>query len=595
MKWAILVLLILTIGLLLWILISGVYKREVDVTGDNLANLTIDRYDNYHAAFYQDKKFYGGLEDLKSDRIIKERVYGGIVSHHMLAAAEIAKFFVNLKEQNPKTVVILGPNHYGLSSNFFISKYPFKTPWGVLEPDLDTINALIEKGYVENREKPFEIEHSISSLVGFVKYVFSDAKIVPIILSNRIPKEQLDKLVEELDQVLPSDALVISSVDFSHHLNRIASDFHDEKSISAISSFNLENIYNLEIDSPASIYTLLKYLEKRGAQRMEYTSTNAAELLGEYGLEDVTSYLFAYFMRGAVQKDESISLLSFGDSIFDRDIRRVINKSIDPFEHIKGVEGNFLKGVDFINVNLEGPITDRSDCLNKTISFKFDPQTAGLLFENNINVVNLANNHIFDCRKQGIEDTRRFLDDYGIGYFGGMNLEDSYNVKEVNGRKVAFIGIDYILRPIKLDLFLSLIEKMKADNDYVIVNIHWGYEYNTFPSKTQKEVAYSLIDNGADLIIGHHPHVIQPVEIYKGKAIFYSLGNFIFDQNTKETNEGIGIGVVLKSDEYTFYIFPYRIVNRQPTLLPYNETAVFCRDFLENIDIKDICSFSQKQ
>lgn len=588
MKWLSLILILLVTGFGLVFLIYSYYQDETDITANNVIE-----YDDYHAAFYQNKEFYGGLEAIETDNIIQEKVYGGIVSHHMLISSEIAKFFLNLKEQNPKTIVILGPNHYGLGSNLFISKYPFKTPWGLLEPDLDVIDALIQAGYVENQEKPFEIEHSISSLVGFIKYVFPDAKIAPVILSKKTPKDQLDKLAEELDKILLDETLVISSVDFSHHLNRMASNFHDKKSISAINSFDFDNIFNLEIDSPPSIYVLLKYLEKRNAFKTSHlVSTNAADYSGILNMKDVTSYVFEYFIKGPKKDQDNITLLNFGDAMFDREVKNVINQGINPFEYIKGVEGNFLKGVDYISLNLEGPITNTNQCQKKSYWFKFEPEIANLLSRNNINIVNLANNHIFDCYEQGIEDTKEYLDALGIDYFGQIDLSNSYIIKEVNKKKIAFLGIDQTMMPIAMDYFYDLIKQLKEDNNYVVVNIHWGYEYSFSPSKTQKQTAYNLIDSGADIIIGHHPHVVQPVEIYNNRAIFYSLGNFIFDMLTRETNEGIGVGVVLDENNYSFYLFPYEIINFQPRLFSYDRSITFCNQFLKDVINFDDCSFS---
>jgi predicted class III extradiol MEMO1 family dioxygenase len=107
-------------------------------------------------------------------------------------------------------------------------------------------------------------------------------------------------LAENLDQILPKNAVVISSVDFSHHLNRVASKFHDQRSISAIKSFDYGRVLTSEIDSPASIYTLLRYLELRGIQKMAYKSVNSADFTGNILSDDVTSYLFAHFTRGGL-------------------------------------------------------------------------------------------------------------------------------------------------------------------------------------------------------------------------------------------------------------------------------------------------------
>lgn len=291
--------------------------------------------------------------------------------------------------------------------------------------------------------------------------------------------------------------------------------------------------------------------------------------------------------------NENISVLNFGDMMFDRGVRSSIQKGKDPFEFIRGTEGNFLRGVDFIIGNLEGPIieTNRTNCQNKELTFQFASTTNKLLYAANFDLVNLANNHSFDCYQAGIDSTQKYLSNYNIGYFGNRTLETSYVIKKVYDKSIAFVGIDQTTQPVPVEKFYSVIKKLKSENNYVVVNIHWGYEYDKLQSKIQEDIAHSLIDNGADVIFGHHPHVIQPVEIYKGKTIFYSLGNLIFDQQTPDTNQGIGAGLVFGDNKTDFYIFPYKISNTQPEFLPYKDAVNFCAEYLKNIGSKNGCSF----
>ena len=123
------------------------------------------------------------------------------------------------------------------------------------------------------------------------------------------------------------------------------------------------------------------------------------------------------------------------------------------------------------------------------------------------------------------------------------------------------------------------------------MHIHWGFEYDTKPSSRQREIAHKLVDSGADVVIGHHPHVVQPIEIYKGKAIFYSLGNFIFDQNTKETKRGFGVGTVYRDGRMEYYLFPYTIKSFQPTTMPHDAMKEFCDAMLSGIPAIDTCRF----
>ena len=569
------------------------WKNSVTVKDNSIKK----EYTDFHYAYFHNKEFYGNLEKTDSEIKIDEKVNGGIVSHHFFVASEIASFFAKMKNQEVDTFVILGPNHFGAgNSDILISKYPYNTPWGILEPDEKIIEELLKEKFIENEEFPFEKEHSISSLVGFIKYFFPDSKIAPIILKKNVSPIEAELLAEKLTAVLGENSVVLSSVDFSHHLNRIAAQFHDEASISVIENFDYERIYNLEIDSPPSIYTLLKYLEKKESQEMIYKNINSAVFSDDLDSKDVTSYLFSHFIRGEHKKETKLSLLNFGDTMFGREVeRKIIKNGGSPFEKIRGVEGNFLKGVDFISVNLEGPITETTVCQKKAYSFRFLPKTAKLLFENKINIANLANNHSFDCGRKGLDDTKKNLDYFDISYFGGNELNDSYIIKKVGDKKIAFVGIDDTFRKININDFYNLVENLKEENDYLVVNIHWGYEYNKLPSKRQTEIAHKLIDSGTDVIIGHHPHIIQPMEIYKNKAIFYSLGNLVFDQIPKETNEGFGIGIILGDTVNKFYIFPYEIINYQPALFSYQEAEKFCDGFLENVETNDVCQFETRK
>ena len=579
---------------LIVISLAGVFfifsKQKIPAKSE--MNQKQEKENNFHFSDHMDKSFYGNLDGITSDGQMGEKIYGGIVSHHLLVAKEIAKFFQTFEEQSPKTFVVIGPDHFNVGSgDILTSRYSYKTPWGTVESQEKYVEKLINKKAVYVDEEPFFKEHSISALVSFIKYYYPDAKIVPIILKRSVDRERTDYLAKNLNEILSDDAVVVSSVDFSHHLSNTTAQFHDERSISAITNFDYDRILESEIDSPASIYVLQKYLELQGAQRMIYKNINSAIFSGNLLSNDVTSYLFAHFVEGKVQNNDKISLLSFGDLMLGRDVRKAMESGLDPFEKIKGPEGNFLRGVDFISANLEGPITENDDCVKKAYSFKFNPSMAETMLKYGVNVVNLANNHSGDCKEQGFLDTQKYLSESGVGFFGVPSLEKSYLEKKVNGQKIAFMGIDVTVHSDDLTGYYELIKKLKEENDFVVVNIHWGYEYHESPSQTQKEIAYSLVDSGADLIIGHHPHIIQPMEVYKNKAIFYSLGNFIFDQIGEKQNEGFGVGTVFGKEGIEFSLFPYDIKKFQPALRTPERAKVFCDQYLGNVQNHDGCRF----
>lgn len=189
---------------------------------------------------------------------------------------------------------------------------------------------------------------------------------------------------------------------------------------------------------------------------------------------------------------------------------------------------DIFKNDDATIANLETTFTNATQKADKEFNFKAPPEYAKALSLGNIEAVNLSNNHIYDYLNKGFEDTKNSLKIENINYFG----EGNKWIKEINGIKFGFLGYSawsndsYFLQKIKSD-----IDELKANNCIVIINFHWGEENKYIPNSIQKSVAHYAIDNGADLIIGHHPHVIQGTEMYKNKMICYSLGNFCFGGN----------------------------------------------------------------
>lgn len=290
---------------------------------------------------------------------------------------------------------------------------------------------------------------------------------------------------------------------------------------------------------------------------------------------------------------ETISVLNFGDVMFDRGVRNIMeNRGRDPFEYIKK-DLELIKSFDIVIANLEGPIVemDRKLCQQKNYNFQFASTTTRILKSVGINIVNLANNHTYDCLRFGYESTKKYLTEAGIDYTGDRELEKSFVIKVIRGKRIAFVGMDETTPLIPVSDFYSLVKQLKSENDYVVVNIHWGTEYSLLETDTQRYIAHNLIDNGADVIFGHHPHVIESIEVYKGKVIFYSLGNFVFDQNFGDTTIGFGAGVKFLDDSSTsspqrktiFTIFPYNIKMFAPDFLKDDEKNQFCQKYLKDL------------
>lgn len=560
---------------------------ETATSNDILANL--------HSASYDQTHFYDGIEQEEYQDKLSSYVYGGITSHHLLAREDIARFFAEFRSQSVGTVVLIGPNHYTLGdAAVSVPTRGFTTPFGDIALNTALLAALREAGVVAKDDLPFEYEHAVAALTPYIAYNFKDADIVPIVLQHDVTRAQLDDLVEVLLRQLPDDAIVVASVDFSHHLNRIATEFHDVASVSAIEQFDFDRLFGLEIDSPGSIYILEKFLAGKGAARISYQNKNNTYYTGNRATEDGTSYVFAHFTKGKVTEVETAAIsLHAGDMMFAGEIESMLARGADPFEYVKGAEGNFLKGVDVIVGNFEGVLATGKSCrADKEVILQFDHSPLALLQEYGFTGVNLANNHSYDCFEEGLLHTKAQLKAAGL-FTLGSERGDGYVVETVGDETIAMIGINEVTR--YKDSFaetLEFVRDLARQYDSVVAHVHWGYEYDTEPSGVQRQVAHQLIDAGVQVIIGHHPHVMQTIEVYGEGIIFYSLGNFIFDQTMPETTEGFLVGLVHENGVKRGVLFPYvQSSDFKPKLLPYDQTVSVCDELLADVKRIEECGF----
>ncbi len=283
---------------------------------------------------------------------------------------------------------------------------------------------------------------------------------------------------------------------------------------------------------------------------------------------------------------QKISLLFGGDLMFDRHIRKTAQETgyLNLFsEELK----QLLAEPDLVIANLEGPITERDSISIYSVPggpgntvFTFDPEVGQLLKEVNIHLVNLGNNHIFDLGADGIESTLSYLNQAEVEYFGWLgsrqevvNLNKPAMIKKVSDFTLGFVNYNQF-GPQDFNQVLQEIEQVRPQVDYLTVYTHWGAEYVPDASELTKQQARQAIDMGADLVIGTHPHVIQPHEDYQQGRIYYSLGNFVFDQYFRpEVTRGQLVQVQLErensqaSSSATFQEFEVVMQANQPIKL----------------------------
>ncbi len=265
-----------------------------------------------------------------------------------------------------------------------------------------------------------------------------------------------------------------------------------------------------------------------------------------------------------LREEKRYTLLFVGDIMLDRGVRHMIENYGEgysfPFLKIK----DDLQSADVLFGNLESVISDKGSNVGSIYSFRANPEAIeGLLFAG-FNVVSLANNHAFDYGREAFEDMMKRLKKAGIEYSGGgFNKEEAHSAAILeleDGTKIGFLGYTEFLGPyaFALDELSGItvlsennlendIKRAKKEADILVVTFHYGDEYESYPNENQKKISRKAIDYGADIVIGHHPHVMQPIEEYEGKYIAYSLGNFVFDQYFSEaTMSGFMLEIDIK-------------------------------------------------
>ncbi len=256
---------------------------------------------NYHLSNPTGLNFYETASRFNKKEIdlSEKEVVAGVIPHHLLAADLIAEFFYNLKIKNYEAVILIGPNHYNEgNSDIITSSYDWQTPYGGLECDQDILEKIKRWDKVKVEEEVIKKEHSITSEVSFIKKIFPDVKFLPIILKANVSEESAEILANKLFEIIKNEkVLVLASVDFSHYKDSITAQKNDQVSLKAIKNFEFNEIYNLDIDSPATIYTLLKYSQLNEAKFELLNNSNSAILADKPDLESTTSYVTGCFTK----------------------------------------------------------------------------------------------------------------------------------------------------------------------------------------------------------------------------------------------------------------------------------------------------------
>lgn len=320
------------------------------------------------------------------------------------------------------------------------------------------------------------------------------------------------------------------------------------------------------------------------------------------------------------REEKTVSISIVGDILMDSSVRAQINKNgIEyPWEMVK----EYFQNDDITIGNLETSITTRgTKWEDKQFNFRSDPNNLKAMKEAGIDVLGLANNHTLDYGYEGLLDTLSYLDKNDIKRAGGgKNKQEAIEgaIIEKNGLKIGVLSFSRVVPDVKwyatdkrpgivgaydphISEVIVRIEEMKKETDIVILSIHWGVELSATPRKQEMDLGKKLIDAGADIIMGHHPHVLQGVEIYKGKPIFYSLGNFVFGtKNELTSNTMIGQINFIDKDIDNIKIIPCSIIGGRPIPIiddkrieKINYINTISKDFNTKFDVEGIIKINQ--
>jgi len=502
--------------------------------------------------------------DNYDDRFGEKYIQLGITSHHLPTAVSlISNFYTYLKHnQGPRDVfVVVGPDHFERGYNSVSTTFlPFVTPFGELEVESNIVSELIKKGVSIDDEAL--TDHSIGVQAGFIKLFFPQTRIVPLIFRINANEQVIADIADVLAHY-KDEISIIASVDFSHYQSYQYAQALDTESERMISNFNFDGFTLEYVDSPPTMKLISKLIDSFKIDGVDILDiANSYDFTGK--ADNTTGYVSALFSKSSSQSD---SILMFvGDIMLSRSVGEKIEQESNwqwPFLKIS----NYLKEADLLFGNLEGPISDKGKDVGSVYSFRASPKAAEGLKYAGFDVLSLANNHIGDWSRIAMEDTFKILEENNIDYVGaGYNKQEAHLpvIKELeSGAKIAFLAYTNLgsknweakdnlsgIAWLEGEQMRKDIKKAKTLADIVIISMHFGEEYVLHSNSIQQSLARAAIDAGADLVVGHHPHVIQEIEEYKDGYIAYSLGNFVFDQFfSEEVRQGLILKIIIKDKE----------------------------------------------
>lgn len=294
--------------------------------------------------------------------------------------------------------------------------------------------------------------------------------------------------------------------------------------------------------------------------------------------EDVVRY--ASVDRGALRAaDEAAVVIFVGDVMLGRNVENLVRERgrAYPFEGWKSA----FASADAVVANLEGPIVlAHAQTPSLGMTFSFASTTPNILEENGITAVTLANNHLYDQGSAGYDETVSLLSARGIAAVGHpFAIGGKYSSEiSVRGERIVLAAYNFTNPKFPVAAALADIAALRASSTgaYLVAIVHGGEEYKLVSNAAQRDFYRKLIDAGADAVVAHHPHVTQEIELYRGKPIFYSLGNFVFDQYfSKDVQEGLALELTLSPAAAEYELIPVESAKSRPEPMAADRKAAW--------------------
>ncbi len=385
---------------------------------------------------------------------------------------------------------------------------------------------------------------------------------------------------------------MIASVDMSHYQPAHIAEIHDIKTLHALTNLDDQEIWKIEVDSNASLAFLAYWAKSKSLNNfILFDHTNSGLIANNLDAE-TTTHIFGYYNNGLPAPTENYLSFTFaGDAMFGREIGYQFQQN--NFKDLFSNLGNrTFWGTDISWLNLEGPISDKIIQQPRQIDdlkFNFSSQTIEALKYLKLTAVGLANNHTLNQGLSGLSITQGLLEKSGISWQGNPNETNEKSIirYDQNGINLSLIAINVTFDITNIE---ELIKQEKKDGRFIIVLPHWGNEYEKNHSISQEKLARSWFGAGADLIIGSHPHIIQDTQIIDGKLVFYSLGNFVFDQYfSQETKQGLIITGAINKDKIQIALLPIENKDLKPEIIKGDAKKQILEKICKNIT--DYCNY----